>query len=95
LIYNGRKGGDYECHYWGCDMKQTVSSDSVSDFNKATLDKILAIEKDVAELKLSVLKQIGPTGKKIVKLKGIVPNVEITDEDISIAKTSLYSKARI
>lgn len=76
-------------------MKQAASSDSVSDFNKVTLDKILAIEKDVVALKLSVLKKLGPTGKKIAKLKGIVPDVEITDQDIAFAKGSLYGKTRI
>jgi hypothetical protein len=76
-------------------MKQAASSDSVSDFSKATLEKILAIEKDIAALKLSVLKKLGPTGKKLVKLKGIVPDVEITDEDIVLAKCSLYSKIGI
>ena len=64
-------------------MKQAASSDSVSDFNKVTLDKILAIEKDVVALKLSVLKKLGPTGKKIAKLKAIVPSVEISEEDIT------------
>ena len=76
-------------------MKQAASSDSVSDFNKVTLDKILAIEKDVVALKLSVLKTLGPTGKKIAKLKAIVPNVEISEEDIAFAKGSLYGKTRI
>lgn len=76
-------------------MKQSISSDTVSDFNKVTLDKILAIEKDVMELKLSVLKKLGPTGKKLAKLKGIVPDVDITDEDIAFAKSSLYDKTRI
>ena len=76
-------------------MKQAATSDPVSDFNKVTLDKILAIEKDVVALKLSVLKKLGPTRSKIVKLKGIVPNVEITDEDIAFAKASLYGNTRI
>jgi hypothetical protein len=76
-------------------MKQAVSSDSVSDFNKVTLDKILAIEKDVVALKLSVIKNLGPTGKKIAKLKAIVPNVEISEEDIALARGSLYDKTRI
>ena len=76
-------------------MKQAVSSDTVSDFNKVTLDKILAIEKDVLALKLSVLKKLGPAGKKPLKLKGIVPNVKITEEDIAFAKGSLYGKTGI
>ncbi|MCX5825969.1 MAG: hypothetical protein NTY86_21470 [Deltaproteobacteria bacterium] len=67
-------------------MKQAVSSDTVSDFNKVTLDKILAIEKDVLALKLSVLKKLGPAWKKPLKLKGIVPNVKVTDEDIAFAR---------
>jgi len=75
-------------------MKQSVSPDTVSDFNKVALDKILAIEKDVMELKLFVLKKLGPTGKKLVKLKGIVPDVDITDEDIAFAKSCLYDKTR-
>jgi len=76
-------------------MKQVAASDSVSDFNKVMLDKILAIEKDVVALKLSVLKKLGPTGKKIAKLKAIVPNVEISEEDIAFAKGTLYGKTRI
>jgi hypothetical protein len=44
------------------------------------------------ELKLFVLRKLGPTGKKIIKLKGLVSNVEITEEDIAISKNSLYDK---
>jgi len=77
------------------EMKQAATQNSMQDFNKITLDKILAIEKDVVALKLSVLKKLGPTGSKIVKLKGIVPDVEITDKDIASAKASLYGKTRI
>ena len=76
-------------------MKQSTSSDTVSDFNRVTLNKILSIEKDIMALKLSVFKKLSPTGKKLVKLKGIAPGVDITDEDIAFAKRALYGKTRI
>jgi hypothetical protein len=76
-------------------MKQAATSDTVSDFSKVTLDKILTIEKDVTALKLSILRKFGSTGEKPLKLKGVIPNVEITDEDIAFAKSSLYSKVRM
>ena len=56
------------------------------------LQKIEAIEKEVKDLKVSVLKKLAPTGKKVVSLKGILKGVEITDEDINSVKKSLYSK---
>jgi len=62
---------------------------------KSTVDmlqKIETIEKEVMDLKVSVLKQLTPTGKKVVSLKGILKNVDITEEDITSAKKSLYSK---
>jgi hypothetical protein len=62
---------------------------------KSTIDmlqKIETIEKEVMDLKVSVLKKLVPTGKKIVSLKGILKNVDLTEEDIASAKKSLYSK---
>jgi hypothetical protein len=56
------------------------------------LQKIESIEKDVMELKLSVLKGLAPAGKKVVSFRGILKNVRITDSDISAAKNSLCSK---
>jgi len=76
-------------------MKQAVLSDTVSVFNKATLNKILVIEKDIVALKLSVLKKLSPSEKKLVKLRGILPSIEVTDEDIDVVKASLYSKMGI
>jgi hypothetical protein len=76
-------------------MKQSVTPDTLSDFSKVALDKIVAIEKDVMALKLSILKKLSPTGKKILKLKGILQGADITDEDIALAKNSLYSKTGI
>lgn len=67
--------------------KQTIPKSAVD-----MLQKIEAIEKEVKDLKLSILKKLGPTGKKAVSLKGILKGVEVTDEDIHSAKKSLYSK---
>ncbi len=53
----------------------------------------MTIEKDIVELKLTVFKKFRPMGKTVLKLKGILPGIEITDEDIAQAKQSLYSKA--
>jgi hypothetical protein len=57
--------------------------------------KIKAVEKDIMELKLTVLKSLTPSHKKIVSLKGIMKDVDIGDKDISSAKKSLYGKVRI
>jgi len=65
---------------------------------KTTLDvlqKIENIEKEVMDLKLSVLKKLTPTGKKTVSLRGILKGVIITEEDIASAKKSLYSKVGV
>jgi len=65
---------------------------------KTTLDvlqKIENIEKEVMDLKLSVLKKLTPTGKKTASLRGILKGVIITEEDIASAKKSLYSKVGV
>jgi hypothetical protein len=67
--------------------KQTILKSTVD-----MLQKIEAIEKKVKDLKVSVLKKLAPTGKKVVSLKGILKGVEITDEDMNSVKKSLYSK---
>jgi hypothetical protein len=56
------------------------------------LQKIENIEKEVMGLKLTLLKNLTPSGKKVISLKGILKGFEITEEDISSAKKSLYSK---
>ncbi|NTW16583.1 MAG: hypothetical protein HGA41_03880 [Syntrophaceae bacterium] len=76
-------------------MKQSITPDTLSDFSKITLDKIVAIEKDVMALKLSIIKKLSPTGKKVIKLKGILKSADITDEDIDLAKNALYNKTGI
>ena len=70
--------------------KQTIPKSAVD-----MLQKIEAIEKEVKDLKLSILKKLAPTGKKAVSLKGILKSVEVTDEDIHSAKKSLYSKVAL
>lgn len=62
---------------------------------KSTVDmlhKIETIEKEVMDLKLSVLKKLTPSGKNVVSLKGILKGVEIAEQDINDAKKSLYGK---
>ena len=68
-------------------MKQEVLNDTAD-----ILHKIETIEKEVIDLKLSVLKKLAPTGNKIISLKGILKGIDITDKDITSAKKSLYSK---
>lgn len=68
-------------------MKQIAMKSTVD-----MLQKIETIEKEVMDLKVSVLKKLVPTGKKVVSLKGILKNVDLTEEDIASAKKSLYSK---
>ena len=71
-------------------MKQAEAKSTVD-----ILHKIETIEKEIKDLKISVLKKLTPSGKKIVKLKGILKGVDISDEDITSAKKSLYSKIGI
>ncbi len=71
-------------------MKQTALNDTAD-----ILHKIETLEKEVMDLKLSVLKKLTTTGKKVISLKGILKGIEITDEDVTAAKKSLSSKIRI
>ena len=71
-------------------MKQAAFNDSVD-----MLRTIETIEKEVMELKLTVLKKLTPSGKKVVSLKGILKGVDVTDEDITSVKKELYNKIRI
>jgi hypothetical protein len=56
------------------------------------LHKIETIEKEMMDLKLSVLKKLSPSGKNVISLKGILRGVQITEKDIAGAKKSLYGK---
>ena len=71
-------------------MKQAALNGTVD-----MLRKIEIIEKEVMDLKLSVLKKLIPTGKKVISLRGILKGVVITDADIVSAKKSLYGKIKI
>ena len=68
-------------------MKQALAYNVID-----LLHKIESIEKEVVDLKLSFLKGLTPARKKIVKLKGVLKGIDISDDDISAAKKSLYSK---
>jgi len=59
------------------------------------LNKIEVIEKEVLDLKLSILKQFSPSDKKVISLKGVIKGVDITDKDIASAKQSLYSNVEL
>jgi len=59
------------------------------------LHKIEAIEKQVMDLKLSVLKTMTPSDQRVISLKGILKGINITEKDITAAKKSLYSKVKL
>ena len=59
------------------------------------LHKIENIEKEVMDLKLSILKDLSPSGKKVISLKGILKGVNITEQEIASAKKSLYSSTKM
>jgi hypothetical protein len=68
-------------------MKQTAMKGTVD-----ILHKIETIEKEVKDLKLSLIKKLASNGKKVIKLKGIIKGVDISDNDIASAKKSLYNR---
>ena len=57
------------------------------------LHKIETIEKEVMDLKLSILKDLSPSGTKVISLKGILKGIDITEDDIATAKETLYSRS--
>jgi hypothetical protein len=59
------------------------------------LQKIENIEKEVMNLKLSVLKKLSPAGKRVISLKGVLKGVNVTDEEIAQAQKSLYGKVGV
>ena len=71
-------------------MKQSVLNGTID-----MLHKIETIEKEIVDLKLTVLRKLTPTGKKVISLKGILKGVDVTEEDVTSAKKSLYSKIGI
>ena len=71
-------------------MKKTTIRQSID-----VLHKIETIEEQIQDLKLSVLKELIPSQKSLISLKGILKGIEISDSDIEEAKESLCSKANI
>ncbi|MDA8078382.1 MAG: hypothetical protein M0Z79_05525 [Nitrospiraceae bacterium] len=71
-------------------MKQTALKEDID-----TLSRIASIEQDVAMLKSSILRKATPSGTRLVKLKGIIKGVDITETDINAARSSLYSSVKI
>jgi hypothetical protein len=71
-------------------MKQVALKPDVD-----TLSKIAAIERDIALLKSSILRKATPSSTRLVKPKGILQGVDITDEDINAARSSLYNSVNI
>ena len=59
------------------------------------LHKIEAIEKQVMDLKLSVLKNMTPSKQRVISLKGILKGVDITENEIAASKKSLYGKVKL
>jgi hypothetical protein len=59
------------------------------------LHKIENIEKEMLNLRLTVLKKLTPSPKRVVSLKGVLGNVDISDEDIRQAKKTLTSKVSV
>ena len=59
------------------------------------LQKIGTIEKQVMDLKLSVLVNLTPSGKNIISLKGILKGIEVTEKDIATAQKSFYDKVKL
>lgn len=71
-------------------MKQSTTKNNSDIFHK-----IESIEKELIDLKLSVLKKLTPSKKNLISLKGIFKGIEISEEDIEEAKRSLYSKIKV
>jgi hypothetical protein len=71
-------------------MKHTPSKTTAD-----ILHKIQNIEKEVLDLKLSILKDLSSSGKKVISLKGILKGVDITEQDVTTAKKSLYSSTEL
>jgi hypothetical protein len=59
------------------------------------LHKITAIEHDLMKVKLSLLKKFAPSDNKVVSLKGIINGVDVTDDDVIAAQSSLYGRVKV
>ena len=73
------------------EIQNTKQSKTTADI----LHKIQNIEKKVLDLKLSILKDLSPSGKKVILLKGIFKEVDITEQDVATAKKSIYCSTEL
>lgn len=76
-------------------MKQSASQTVPVVLDKDVLNRIAAIEKDVVALKIAIFKKTVSKRKNLLKLRGILKGEEITEKDVSVAKTSLYARGGI
>lgn len=58
------------------------------------LHKIEIIEDEVADLKVSIAKNIVPSKKNLVSLKGLLKGVTVSETDIQKAQASLYGRIK-
>jgi len=59
------------------------------------LHKLESIEKELSGIKLSILKKLTPARRKVVSLKGIIKDIDVTEADITSTQRSLYSKTEV
>lgn len=57
----------------------------------SALSRVADLERDIALLKSSLLKTSTPSSARVVKLKGVLKGVDVTEEDIAAARRSLHS----
>jgi hypothetical protein len=62
-------------------MKRAAAKNTID-----MLQKVESIEKEVTDLKLSILKNLTPIGKRVISLKGIIKGMDITDQDTNSAQ---------
>lgn len=58
------------------------------------LHKIEAIEEDVWDLKISVLKKSSSKTGKLLSLKGLLRGVDVSEQDIAEVRKSLYGRVK-
>ena len=71
-------------------MKQTETIETAG-----MLHKLESIEEELLDIKFSILKNLTPSKKNLISLKGILKGIDISEIDIESAKESLYSKVKI
>ena len=84
------------CNRFSADLLFLLKMKHVPTITTAdVLHKIENIEKEVMDLKLSILKDLSPSGKKVISLKGILKGVDISEQEIASVKKSLYSSTEL